>query len=189
MKTYIKRSLIIVPTIMLVSLVGAGMAMADGKGEHGGWGKMGGKGCHQDGGEGVEQEGYGHKGGKKGDMMIRHMTKSLDLTDAQESAIKDIMKGQHKGAPGGHQAMATKLLELDQLESGSDAYIAKAKAIGTLQGQAMGQRLIEQANIEAQITDVLTPDQVEQYQQMRNEMADKGTEHMEKRGKKGDHSN
>ena len=176
----------IVPAIMLIGLVGAGMAMADGKGEHGGWGKMGGKACHQDGGE---QEGYGHKGGKKGDMMIRHMTKSLDLTDAQESAIKDIMKGQHKGAPGGHQAMATKLLELDQLESGSDAYIAKAKAIGTLQGQAMGQRLIEQANIEAQITDVLTPDQVEQYQQMRNEMADKGTEHMEKRGKKGDHSN
>ena len=176
----------IVPAIMLVGLVGAGMAMADGKGEHGGWGKMGGKICHQDGGE---QEGYGHKGGKKGDMMIRHMTKSLDLTDAQESVIKDIMKGQHKGASGGHQAMAAQLLELEQLESGSDAYIARAKAIGTLQGQAMGQRLIEQANIETQITDVLTPEQVEQYQQMRNEMSDKRAEHMEKRGKKSDHSN
>jgi len=179
----------IVPTVVLVGLVGAGIAMADGKGEHGGWGKMGGKGWHHGGGEGGEQEGYGHKGGKKGDMMISHMTKDLDLTDAQESAIKDIMKGQHKGASGGHQAMAAQFLELEQLESGSDAYIAKAKAIGTLQGQAMGQRLIERANMEAQITDVLTPEQVEQYQQMRNEMADKRAEHMEKHGKKGDHSN
>ena len=148
-----------------------------------------GKGCHHDGGEGGEQEGYGHKGGKKGGMMMRHMAKALDLTDAQKSAIKDIMKDQRNGASGGHQAMAAQLLELGQLESGSDAYIAKAKAIGMLQGQAMGQRLIDRANVEAQITDVLTPEQVEQYQQMRNEMADKRAEHMENRGKKGDHSN
>jgi Spy/CpxP family protein refolding chaperone len=162
---------------MLVGLVSAGMAMADGKG------------CHHGGGEGVEQEGYGHKGGKKGGMMIRHMTKALDLTDAQKSAIKDIMKVQRNAESDARHAIAAQLLELKQLESGSDAYIAKAKAIGTLQGQAMGQRLIEQANIETQITDVLTPEQVEQYQQMRNEMSDKRAEHMEKRGKKSDHSN
>ena len=179
----------IVPTLALVGLVGAGMAMADGKGEHGGWGKMGGKGYHHGDAHDGGQEGYGHKGDKKGGMMARRMSKALDLTDAQESAIEDIIKGQHKGASDGHQAMAAQLLELEQLESGSDAYIAKAKAIGTLQGQAMGQRLIDQANIEAQIKDVLTPEQVEQYQEMRSEMADKRAEHMEKRGKKGDHSN
>ena len=166
--------------------------MANGTGEYGGWGKMGGKGCHHNGGvggDGVEQEGYGHKGGKKGGMMLRHMAKALDLTDAQKSAIKDIMKGQRNSASGGHQAMVAQLLELQQLESGSDAYIAKARAIGAIQGQALGQRLIDRANIEVQITDVLTPEQVEKYQQMRNEMAYKRAEHMEKRSKKSDHSN
>ena len=167
MNAFIKRSLIIVPTIALAGLVATGMAMAGNQGDHGGWGKM---------------------GGNRSDMMVGRMSTALNLTDAQESAVKDIMKGQHKGQSGGHQAMAVQFSELGQLESGSDAYIAKAKSIGALQGEAMGRRLIERANVEMQIVDLLTPEQVEQYQQMRNNMADKRAEHMGNLGKKGNHS-
>jgi Spy/CpxP family protein refolding chaperone len=175
MNTLIKRSLIILPTIALAGLMASGMAMADSQGDHGGWGEMGGK----------SYSNMGAKGAKK---MLRNMDKALDLTDAQEDAIKDIMTGQYEGATGGREAVAAHLTELAQLESGSDAYIAKAKAIGALQGEAMGQRLIDRANTEAQILDVLTPEQVEKYQQMRDKMAERRAERMEKHTKKDDQS-
>jgi Spy/CpxP family protein refolding chaperone len=175
MNTLIKRSLIILPTIALAGLVASGMAMADSKGDHDGWGEIGGK----------SYSNMGAKGAKK---MLRYMDKALDLTDAQEDAIKDIMKDQHEGMSGGHQAMAAHFSELAQLKSGSNAYIAKAKVIGALQGEAMGQRLIDRANTEAQISDVLTPEQVKKYQVMHGEMTEKRAERMEKHTKKDDHS-
>ena len=156
----------IVPTIVLVGLVGISMAMADGKG------------CHHGDTQHTDQKSHAFKDGKQGHKMVRRIAKSLDLTEAQEGAIKHIMKSQHQGALGDQRAMGAQLLELRQLESGTDAYIAKATAIGTLHGQNMVQRLIERANVEAQIVDVLTPEQVEQYQVMRDEMADKRAEHM-----------
>tara|TARA_B110000503_G_scaffold34010_1_gene55251 strand:- start:2166 stop:2759 length:594 start_codon:yes stop_codon:yes gene_type:complete len=197
MNALIKRSLIIVPTIALAGLVTAGMAMADSKGDHGGSGKMGGKyfhySCDHNGSHDGNKEGHGDKYGKKGgnrsDMMVRYMSKALDLTDAQQGAIKDIMKGQHEGMSGDHQATAAQLSDLAQLDSGSDAYIAKAKEIGALQGEAIGQRLIDRANMEAQVLSVLTPEQVEKFQVIHDEMTEKSAEHMQKHDKKGDHSN
>ena len=197
MNALIKRSLIIVPTIALAGLVTAGMAMADSKGDHGGSGKMGGKyfhySCVHNGSHDGNKEGHGDKYGKKGgnrsDMMVRYMSKALDLTDAQQGAIKDIMKGQHEGMSGDHQATAAQLSDLAQLDSGSDAYIAKAKEIGALQGEAIGQRLIDRANMEAQVLSVLTPEQVEKFQVIHDEMTEKSAEHMQKHDKKGDHSN
>ena len=85
-KTYIKRSLYIVPTIALalVGLMVTGLSIAASKGEYGGWGHMGGKSCHH--GVGHETEDYW--GGKKTDMRMGHLAKVLDLTDAQKNAIK-----------------------------------------------------------------------------------------------------
>lgn len=172
MNKYIKRSLIIVPTLALAGLAAAGAAMADGKGGackhadnsgHGHKGKMG-------------HEGHKDLNGKKGQhkaAMGRHMAQQLDLTDAQKDAIKDIMTAAHDGAKTGRGAMAQSFGELAALESGSDAYIAKAKEIGAQQGAAMAQRLIDRANVDAQIMSVLTPEQAEKFQELRAKMAAK----------------
>lgn len=166
MNKSIKRALIIIPSIALAGIFATGAVMADGKG------------CHHSDTQHTDQKSYAYKGGKQGHKMVRRIANSLDLTEAQEGTIKHIMKSQHKGALGDQRAMAAQLIELRQLESGTDAYIAMATAIGTLHGQDMAQRLIERANVEAQIVDVLTPEQAEQYQAMRDEMADKRAEHM-----------
>ena len=71
--------------------------------------------------------------------MIRHMTKVLDLTEAQEGAIKKIITGQDES-------------------------------------EVEGDELLKHANVETQITDLLTPEQVEQYQVMRKKMSKKQTE-------------
>ena len=187
MNTSLKRALIIVPSIALAGIFATGAAIADGKSE--------GKDCQHGKGEHA-QEG-GHKGGKKGGMMDqrmdnrmgKRMVKQLDLTDAQGDAIKDVMQAHHQGAKSGHADMATQFSELAQLESGSDAYIAKAKAIGAMQGEIMAQRLIDKANIEAQIIALLTPEQAEKFAEMQDEMAEHRADRMEKHGKKGKYSN
>ena len=133
------------------------------------------KDCYADGASHGDQKGHakmdgkhGHKQSKK---MIRRMAKTLNLTDVQEDAVKALMQAQHEGMSGHQDVMSLQLDQLAQLDAGSDAYMAKAKEIGTLQGEAMGQRLIERGNTQAKIMDLLTPEQAEEYQQMHKKMA------------------
>jgi len=173
MNKSIKRALIIIPSIALAGVFATGAVMADGKD------------CKRGNGhDGKGQRGMGHKGGKKGGMMMHRMANKLDLTDAQQDAIKDIMQILHQGGSGQHQAMAAALAELAQLEAGSDAYIAKARAIGAKQGEAMVQRLISKAGLEQQIQALLTPEQLEMYQELHAEMAEHRSERIQKHNKK-----
>lgn len=135
-KVYIKRSLMILPTLGLVGLIGIGLAIADSKKEFKGDNKIDSQGCHHDASHSADQEGYGLKSDNESATMIRHMTKVLDLTEAQESAIKKIITGQDKSAEEGDE-------------------------------------LLKNANVEMQITELLTPEQVEQYQLMGKKMTKK----------------
>jgi Spy/CpxP family protein refolding chaperone len=181
MKALIKRGLIIVPTIALAGVMAAGVTIADSKDDNIGWGVMGGQ-------DSYHGRSHGDNDGHSIDRMTRHMSKALDLTGAQQAAIKDIMKGQRTGdGVANRQVMEMHFSELAQLQSGSDAYTAKAKEIGALQGEAIGQGLIDRANMQTQVMAVLTPEQVEEFQLMRDKMADKRASHMGKHHKKGDH--
>ena len=135
-KVYIKRSLMILPTLGLVGLIGIGLAIADSKKEFKGDNKIDSQGCHHDASHSADQEGYGPKSDNESATMIRHMTKVLDLTEAQESAIKKIITGQDESAEEGDE-------------------------------------LLKNANVEMQITELLTPEQVEQYQLMGKKMTKK----------------
>ena len=95
MNKSIKRALIIIPSVALAGMFATGAVMADGKD------------CKRGNGhDGKGQMGMGHKGGKKGGMMMHRMAHKLDLTDAQQDAIKDIMQTQREGARGQHETMA-----------------------------------------------------------------------------------
>ena len=116
---------------------------------------------------------YEHGVGQKNGMRLTRLAKVLDLTEAQENAFKVLLSIQHQKTLSRHQAISSRLLELEQLELGSSAYIAKAQAIGVLHGKAMGQDLIERAHVEGQMVYLLTPEQLQQYQQLRDEMSQK----------------
>ena len=135
-KVYIKRSLMILPTLGLVGLIGIGMAMADSKKEFRSDNKIDSQGCHHDASHSADQKGDGLKSDNESATIIRHMTKVLDLTEAQEGAIKKIIIGQ-------------------------DEFTNE------------GEELLKNANVEMQIMELLTPEQVEQYQLMRKKMTKK----------------
>ena len=130
---------------------------------------IGSRGCQH----GDELIAYGHGAGQKNAMRLTRLAKVLDLTEAQESAFKVLMRTQHQNTSSRHQAISARLLELEQLELGSSAYIAKAQAIGVLRGKAMSQDLTERAYVEGQMVYLLTPEQLQHYQQLRDEMVQK----------------
>ena len=153
---------------LLVLLV-SGLTQADSKKDCMAAAAIGSHGCqHAD-----ELIAYDHGAGQKRGMRLSRLAKVLDLTEAQENAFKGFMRTQHQNTSSRQQAIKARLLELEHLELGGRAYIAKAQAIGDLHGKAMAQALIERAQVEGQIVDLLTPEQLQQYQQLRDEMAHK----------------
>lgn len=164
MNSNLKRNLIIIPTLALVGLLGAKASFADGKeGHH----KKGMHGEH--GGKYAE----GKKGKQRTKKMMRKMSKTLDLSEAQEEAMLEIMQAQQDSMMQNRQAMQDQLEKLRSLEAGSDAYLALAKEIGAMQGEAMTQRLVQRGETQAQIMALLTPEQVEKYEAMHAEKAEK----------------
>jgi len=172
-----KNQLICLPVAILglLVLLVSGLTQADNKKDCRAAAVIGNHGCqHAD-----ELIAYDHGGGLKKGLRLSRLAKVLDLTEAQEGAFKAFMNTQHRNLSSRHQAIKAKLLELEQLELGSSAYIAKAQAIGVLHGQAMAEALIERAHLEGQIVDFLTPEQLQQYQQLRDEMAHKCLQQMQ----------
>ena len=175
-----KHQLICLPAAILglLVLLVSGLTQADNKkdcraaaviGNHGSHGCQ-----HAD-----ELIAYDHGAGLKRGLRLSRLAKVLDLTEAQEGAFKAFMHTQHQNTSSRHQAIKARLLELEQLELGGNAYIAKAQAIGVLHGQAMAEALIERAHVEGQIVDLLTPEQLQQFQQVRDEMAHKWLQQMQ----------
>ncbi len=75
------------------------MAMADGKG------------CHHGDTYHTDQKSHAYNDGKQGHKMVRRIAKSLDLTEAQEGAIKHMMKRKHKGTLGDQRARVEQMVE------------------------------------------------------------------------------
>ena len=165
-----KHQLICLPVAILglLVLLVSGLTQADSKKDCG-VAVIGSHGCqHVD-----KLIAYDHGAGQKNGVRLTRLAKVLDLTEAQEDAFKVLMHTQHQNKSSRHQAISDRLLELEQLKPGSSAYIAKAQAIGVLHGKVMSQDLIERAHLEGQMIYLLTPEQLQQYQQLRDEMAQK----------------
>src|SRR5260221_9255227 len=98
--------------------------------------------------------GFGHRDG----WMLKHMTKQLNLTEAQQAQIKSIMA---------EERSKTKPLmqQLRQNEQAQNASVngsfdeAQARAFASKQTQIMSDLIVEKQRTKSQIYSVLTPDQ------------------------------
>jgi len=122
--------------------------------------------------------GFGHRDG----WMLKHMTKQLNLTEAQQAQIKSIMA---------EERTKTKPLmqQLRQNEQAQNASVngsfdeAQARAFASKQTQIMSDLIVEKQRTKSQIYSVLTPDQrqkalqlMQQHEQRRQERLQKKSE-------------
>jgi periplasmic protein CpxP/Spy len=122
------------------------------------------------------QRGFGHRGG----WMLKHMTKQLNLTEAQQAQIKGFLADERT---------RTKPLmqQLRQNEQAQNAAIngtfdeAQARAFAGKQAQIMSDLIVEKQKTKSQIYSVLTPDQRQKALQLMQEHEQRRQERLQKK--------
>jgi len=119
------------------------------------------------------------KFGRHGDWMLRHMTKELNLTDAQQTQIKSIL-----------QAEKTKIQplmkQLRDNRQAADSNVSgafdenQARTFANQQAQIMSNLMVEKQRTRSQIYAVLTPDQRAKAKQLMQERQQRRQQHMQK---------
>lgn len=106
-----------------------------------------------------------HKGGERAP--LHHMAQKLELTDEQKAAIADIYRsyGEKRDRKATLQAPVKWDAEWDPT---SVEYQERVAAIARQKAQKLEQRIIKQAEIEAKVYAVLTPEQQEQWKTLKN---------------------
>ncbi|HET7208965.1 MAG TPA: Spy/CpxP family protein refolding chaperone [Terriglobales bacterium] len=128
----------ILATVAAVLLVAAGIAVSQtGFGEHG-----------------MHHGGFGFEG-----KMLRMMTHALNLTDAQQAQVKQIIAAEKPNLlPLIQQTTQGRQQIMQQVTSGNFDE-AKVRSLAIQQSQTQTELTVERAKIESQIFNILTPDQ------------------------------
>jgi len=98
-----------------------------------------------------------------GDMLSDHaigfLTDYLDLTEAQQTQVKDIVAKEKPTLDSLHQQMKQGRDALRQLETSGTFEEAKVRAAASQQSQTMTDLIVEKARIHSQLFQILTPEQ------------------------------
>lgn len=111
--------------------------------------------------------GRGLMSGQHGGMIMARVLRRLDLTEEQRERIKDILESARDISESGREAVAdaTKTLHTAVTESADETAIREA-AVNL--GKVIGDRAVSRAATMASIKEVLTEEQLEQLQQMKD---------------------
>jgi len=123
----------------------------------------------------VAQSRHG-KFGRHGDWMLRHMTKELNLTDAQQTQIKGILQAEKAKVQPLMKQLRDNRQAADNNVSGTFDE-NQARTFANQQAQIMSDLMVEKQRTRSQIFAVLTPDQRAKAQQL---MQQRKQRHMQK---------
>ncbi|MGC2196676.1 MAG: Spy/CpxP family protein refolding chaperone [Terriglobales bacterium] len=104
-------------------------------------------------------QGPGHRGGGFGGHMLGFNADYLDLTDAQQAQMKDILAKEKPTFRPLMQQLAQGHQQMRQFEQAGAFDEAKVRAIATQQSQAMTEMMVQKARIKSELMAVLTPEQ------------------------------
>jgi protein CpxP len=124
------------------------------------------------------RRGFGHHSG----WMLKHMSKELDLTEAQQTQIKNILEGERARTKPLMQQIRLNEQAQDQQnqKTGGSFDDLQVRAFANNQAQIVRDLIIERQRTKSQIYSVLTPDQrqkalqlIQQHEQRRQERLQK----------------
>jgi protein CpxP len=114
----------------------------------------------------VRRAGYRHGDGMFGEHMLAFYAHRLDLTDAQQSQLKDIMAREKPTLKPLFQQLAQTRHQMRTLEEGDTFNEAQVRALATQQSQTMTELIVQKARIKSEMLQVLNPDQKAKFKQM-----------------------
>ena len=91
--------------------------------------------------------------------MLHFFTDYLDLTDAQQAQVKDIMAKEKPALKPLMQQMAQSHQQIRELTMAGTFDEAKVRTLATQQAQTMTEIIVQKARIESEMIQILTPEQ------------------------------
>ena len=136
----------------------------------------------------VRRMGYGHGRGMFGGHMLAFYAHKLDLTDTQQSQVKDILAREKPALKPLFLQLAQANHQLRQFEEGSNFDESQVRALVAQQSQTITELIVQKARIESEMLQILTPDQKTKFkelmdeheQRMMNRLQNQATENQEK---------
>lgn len=104
-------------------------------------------------------QGWGHHGGGFGAHMLGFYADYLDLTDAQQAQIKDILAKEKPTIRPLMQQLAQGHQQMQQFEQAGAFDEAKVRTIANQQSQTMTELMVQKTRIKSELMAVLTTDQ------------------------------
>ncbi|HVO81177.1 MAG TPA: Spy/CpxP family protein refolding chaperone [Terriglobales bacterium] len=120
-----------------------------------------------------------HGRGMFGEHMLGFYADYLNLTDAQQAQIKQIMENQKSTIRPLFQQMGQNRQAMRQLVQSGNFDEAKARTIATQQAQSMIELEVQKAKMEAAMFQVLTPDQQSKLVELTNRREQRFMKHMQ----------
>jgi periplasmic protein CpxP/Spy len=112
--------------------------------------------------------------------MLKHMTKQLNLTDAQQGQIKTIMQSERSKM----KPLTQQLRQNEQAQNAAttgDFNEAQARAFAQKQTQIMNDLIVEKQRMKSQIYAVLTPEQRQKALQLMQQREQRHQERMQQK--------
>ncbi|MBZ5597168.1 MAG: Spy/CpxP family protein refolding chaperone [Acidobacteriia bacterium] len=120
-----------------------------------------------------------HDHGMFGEHMLGFFADYLNLTDAQQAQIKQIMDNQKSTVRPLFQQMGQSHQAMRQLVQSGSFDEAKARTIATQQAQTMIELEVQKAKMESAMFQVLTPDQQSKMVEFMNKRQQRFMKHMQ----------
>ncbi len=147
---------------------------------------------------GPENDDYDHRGmhhghggmmhrGPNFDRMVEHMSRLLELDDAQEQAIRNIVDDARTKAKALHERAKANREAMHALNVSDTDYDAKLQKLAAENGEVATQLTLLHGRVMAQVNGELTPEQQAELSERRGKMRD-GSRHRRHHGEPTDDS-
>ena len=127
--------------------------------------------------QGAGPEGFGHRG--FGARMLGFYADYLDLTDAQQAQVKDILAKEKPSIRPLIQQLEQAHQQMNHLEQAGTFDEAKVRAVANQQSQTMTELLVQKARIKSELMTVLTPEQKDKMAKMEARHAARIQKHLQ----------
>ena len=127
----------------------------------------------------VHRAAYRHGGGMFSEHMLSFYAHKLDLTDAQQSQLKDIMAKEKPALKPLMLQLSQSRHQMRQLEEGDSFNEAQVRTLAAQQSQVMTELIVQKARIKSEMLQVLNPDQKTKFKEMMDKHEQRMKNHMQ----------
>ena len=136
----------------------------------------------------VRRTAYRHGGGMFGEHMLAFYAHKLDLSDVQQSQLKDILTKEKPTLKSLFLQLSQSRHQMRQLEEGDNFNETQVRALAAQQSQTITELIVQKARIESEMLQVLNPDQKTKFkelmdkheQRMMNHLQNQSTDNQDK---------